>query len=229
MWGKLLHKLFTSNVPELVLSTIIPVLFLVFMIKDRQSKHILSFFCWGIFSVLLAFVLNEWAVLSTGNSERLTTSIAPIIEETLKALPLLLIFMNNKVFDKKLVIYCAMASGIGFSIQETLFYVSSLSIESGLQSILPVLIRTLTTCLMHGMSTAVIGFAITVTANYKDVRIPMIMGMLALSATIHSLFNRLISTRLAVFAMLLPAVLYFIGLLLSDSFEEDNASSKVIV
>jgi RsiW-degrading membrane proteinase PrsW (M82 family) len=218
----LLQKLFESNVPDFVLATIIPVLFLIFMIKDRQSRYILSFFCWGVLSVLFAFIFNELALNEGDQSARLGTSIAPIIEETLKALPVILLFARNKVADKRIVIYCAMASGIGFSIQETLFYLQALTMNSGLSSIVPVVIRTLTTCLMHGMATAVIGFSIIMTAGFKDVRASMIMGMLALAATIHSLFNLMIGTRLAVMAMVMPAALYFAGLALASGMENEK-------
>lgn len=111
-----------------------------------------------------------------------------------------------------------MASGIGFSVQETLFYFTSFTSSPDIASLFPLIIRTVTTCLMHGMTTAIIGFGITITANFRNIRVPMILGLLALSSTIHSLFNILISTRLAIISLVMPAILYFVGLaLLSDS------------
>jgi RsiW-degrading membrane proteinase PrsW (M82 family) len=96
---------------------------------------------------------------------------------------------------KNLIIYCAMASGIGFSVQETLYYFSTLTLITGVTEFIPLFMRIVTTCLMHGMSTAVIGFGIVLTSQFKSIRIPMILGLFALSATIHSLFNILLTTR----------------------------------
>ncbi len=214
-----MNELFASDIPGFVFSMLIPVLFLIFMLKDRQSKYILSYFCWGLFSVIFAFLLNEWAAGGTGPVERISYNVAPIIEEALKALPLLL-FFRNRDFRPSLIIYCAMASGIGFSVQEMLYYFTNFSAAPGLLSLFPLLVRTATTCLMHGMSTAVLGFGITITAGYKTIRVPICLGLLALSATIHSLYNILINTRLAIIALITPAILYFLGLALLSGEEE---------
>lgn len=223
MHKDVLAELFNSNIPGFVFSMLIPLLFLIFMIKDKHSKYILSYFCWGLCSVLLAFVLNEWFSVAPEQSGRVSSDVAPIIEETLKALPLLLLFKKKSYNNNNLIIYCAMASGIGFSVQETLFYFTSFASSPDIASLFPLLVRTVTTCLMHGMTTAVIGFGITITADYKNIRVPMVLGLLALSATIHSIYNVLINTKLAIIALVLPALLYFIGLaLLSDQNETDG-------
>jgi len=225
--GGIMAELLGSNIPGFVFSMLIPLLFLIFMLKDRQSKYILSYFCWGLFSVLFAFLLNEWVAGGAGATERITYNVAPIIEETLKALPLLL-FFRNREFKPNLIIYCAMASGVGFSVQETLYYFTSFTSSPDAASLLPLIVRTVTTCLMHGMSTAVLGFGITITARLKAIRIPMVLGLLALSATIHSLFNILINTRLAIIALIMPAILYFLGLaLLSDSEADESEPGEL--
>lgn len=224
--NEILIELFASDTPVFVFSMLIPLLFLIFMLKNKESKYILSFFCWGLLSVILAFILNK---TFTNNSaqyefERITDDVAPIVEETLKALPLFL-FLNRKDTNKNLLIYCAMASGIGFSIQETLYYFNYLTTSVGISTLLPILLRTVTTCLMHGMSTAILGYGLTVTYKYKTIRIPLMLGLIALSATIHSLYNVLIGTHLAVIALLMPAVLYFFGLVLLS--ENESVDDKV--
>lgn len=219
MFSDIISELFSSSIPGFLFSVLIPLLFLIVMIKDKPSKYLMGYFCYGIFSVVFAFILNEWFSNYPGQINRVSSDIAPIVEEMVKALPLLLFLRKNQPNDN-LVIYCAMSSGIGFSIQETLFYFSSFVSSPSLFSLFPLIMRTITTCLMHGMSTAVIGFGVKITRDKKIIRLPMILGLLALSATIHSLYNILIGTRLAIIALLMPATLYFIGLaLLSDDGE----------
>lgn len=222
MLSSIFNSLLNSNTPGFVFSMLIPLLFLIVMIKDKQARYILAFFCWGICSVLVAYIINTSFSYDSEQSARLTTSIAPIIEESLKALPLL-IFMIKKQENEKLVIYCAMASGIGFSVQETLYYFTSLSSTPDMGLLLPVIVRTVTTCLMHGMATTIVGFGIARLTNDRRVRIPIVLGMLSLAVTIHSIFNTLIYTRLAFFALIMPAVLYFVGLmLLSEDSDMDS-------
>lgn len=214
VWVNLM-KLLQSHIPGFVLAVLIPVLFLLFMIKDENARRVLGYFSWGVFSVFFAFMINSYFQDSVIQASRLSQDIAPIVEETLKALPLLL-FLIRPPGCRSLILYCAMASGIGFSIQETLYYfVSQASNRPDWLSWLPVLVRTMTTCLMHGMNTAVIGFGLMITLEHKQLRIPMLSGLLALAAVIHSLYNVLINTRLAIFALLMPAILYFLGLFLT--------------
>lgn len=215
--SKVITQLFDTNIPVYIAAAVIPVLFLLFVVKERKARYILAFFCWGIFSVALAFIVNTWFGLHTGQPGRVSTSVAPIVEETLKALPLLLFLGKKQVekFDRNLVLYCAFAAGIGFSVVETIYYFSTTSVAgSGAGHLFPIIMRTVTTCLMHGMATAILGFGIAVTIGYKMVRAPMLLGLLALAATLHSLFNILLDTRLAIVALLLPLVLYVLGLLL---------------
>ncbi|NLI13972.1 MAG: PrsW family intramembrane metalloprotease [Peptococcaceae bacterium] len=221
MLNDILSGLFSSDIPGFTFSMLIPLLFLSAMIKNQRSRHIILYFCWGLFAVVFAYILNEWFSGDTSLSAGLTSDIAPIVEETLTALPLLLFFRRRDGDDPNLIIYCAMASGIGFSVQETLYYFTSFTADPGLFSLFPLLVRTATTCLMHGMSTAVIGFGIVITSRYKGIRIPMILGLLSLAATIHSLYNILIGTRLAIIALLMPAVLYFTGLALLSGDDEE--------
>lgn len=221
---EIIGELIATNIPGFVFSMLIPLLFLIVMIKDKRSKHVLLYFAWGVCSVLFAFVFNEWFSRLSGGIGNVSADIAPIVEETLKALPLLL-FFRRKSFSPMIIIYCAMASGIGFSVQEMLYYFTQFTADSGLYSLIPLLVRTATTCLMHGMTTAIIGFGLTITANLRAIRIPMILGLLALASVIHSLYNILINTRLAVLALIMPAALYFAGLaLLSDENEEEGTN-----
>ncbi len=219
MLANIINNLLESNIPGFIFSILIPLLFLIFMVKDKFSKYLLGYFCYGVLSVVFAFILNEWFSQYPGQINRVSSDISPIVEETVKALPLLHFFRKDR-HNRKLVIYCAMASGIGFSVNETLFYFTSFVSSPSLYSIFPLIMRTITTCLMHGMSTAVVGFGVSITRDNKIIRLPMILGLLALSATIHSLYNILIGTRLAIVALLMPAALYFVGIALLSNDDE---------
>lgn len=218
MLANIISDMLDYNIPGFLFSVLIPLLFTSVMIKDKSSKYLMGYFCYGIFSVVFAFILNEWFSNYPGQINRVSSDIAPIVEETVKSLPLLLFFQKDRPSDN-LVIYCAMASGIGFSVHETLFYFTSFISPPGLFSLFPLIMRTFTTCLMHGMSTAIVGFGVKITKDKKIIKLPMILGLIALSATIHSLFNILIGTSMAILAMLMPAVFYFMGLALMSDIE----------
>jgi len=186
---------------------VIPLLFVAFILDDKRSRQIILYFCWGIFAGVLAFNLNNLLSGIPGELERMTLSIAPMIEEICKGLPLLL-FLDKKKYPQitKLIVFCAMASGVGFSIQESMYYFEMSSREA--MDIWLLVVRTLTTSLMHGMTTATFGIGLLVTQKERALRMPIIFGLFALCASIHALFNLLLQTRFALIAMIMPVLMF---------------------
>ncbi|MDR2546108.1 MAG: PrsW family intramembrane metalloprotease [Lachnospiraceae bacterium] len=199
------------------IATFIPLMFVALMLGKGESRQIILFFGWGLFSGVLAFHLNN--SFGAGQTERLALSIAPMIEEICKGLPLLL-FLNQKKYPSvsKLIIFCAMASGVGFSIQESIYFFSLSSRE--INDLLVLVFRTLTTALMHGMVTAAFGIGLMMTQQLKNVRLPIIFGLLAFCASLHALFNLLLQTNFAAIAVVMPVAMFaavwvFLGTLVS--------------
>ena len=188
----------------------IPMLFIVFMLENKSSKQIILFFCWGLFAGLLAFNLNNLLGTTSEQAERMTVSIAPMIEEVCKGLPLLLIVIRNKYPHlTKQIVFCGLASGIGFSVQESMYYFTVSSRE--IIDVLMLIVRVLTTSLMHGMVTAAFGIGLMLLHKQRSMLIPVIFGLFALCASVHSLFNLLMHTWMAWLSMLMPIVLFFAG------------------
>ena len=188
----------------------IPLLFTAFMIDNKDSRRIILYFCWGLFSGVLAFNLNNHFGAQWGQSERMVLSIAPMIEEVCKGLPVLL-FLNRKRYPQitKLIVFCAMASGVGFSIQETMYYFAISPREVG--DIASLVVRTFTTALMHSMTTAAFGIGLMLLHRQKQIIVPLVFGLFALSASIHALFNLLLQTYLAVIALIMPLAMFAAG------------------
>jgi len=188
----------------------VPMLFLVLMLENKSSRQVILFFSWGLFAGILAFNLNNLFGVTRDQAERMTISIAPMIEEVCKGLPVLL-FLNKKKYPHltKHIVFCALASGIGFSVQESLFYYSMSS--HNVIDVLLLTVRVLTTSLMHGMVTAAFGIGIMVLQKQRSMLVPVIFGLFALCVGIHSLFNLLMHTWMAWLSMLIPIVMFFAG------------------
>jgi len=192
------------------IAMVIPMLFIALMLDDKGSRRIILYFCWGVFSGVLAFNLNNYFGSSYEQAQRMSVSIAPVIEEICKGLPVLL-FLNTRKYPRitKLIVFCALSSGAGFSILESMYYFAASSREPG--DIAALVVRSLTTALMHGMVTAAFGIGIMVTQKFRGMRIPVVFGLFALCASTHALFNLLLKTRLAAVAMIMPVVMFMAG------------------
>lgn len=188
----------------------IPLLFLAFILDSKDGRQVVLFFCWGFFAGVLAFHLNNYFAPGQSHAQRLTLSIAPLIEEICKGAPLLL-FLNRRRYPRitKLIVFCAMASGIGFSIQESMYYFTVSSRE--LSDIADLVTRSFTTALMHGTTTAAVGIGLMLLNEHKKLLVPLVFGLFALSATIHALFNLLLLTDLAVVAAIIPIAMLIAG------------------
>ena len=112
-----------------------------------------------------------------------------------------------------------MASGIGFSILENYLYLS-ITASSGLGgSIIFIITRSLTASLMHGSTTALIGYAIQIMHNYNFFSFFLSSGMYLLAVSIHSIYNLLGLTKgLQVIAILIPVFVFMLEYYLFNFF-----------
>ena len=105
-----------------------------------------------------------------------------------------------------------MASGVGFSIQENYLYLYE-NFGGGAQP-LYIIIRSLTTCVMHGLTVAMLGYGIQTVKQNRVLTYPALFGLFSLAVTIHALFNLYIDSPLKLLGMLFPALLFLAGMLL---------------
>ncbi|MCL2013415.1 MAG: PrsW family intramembrane metalloprotease [Oscillospiraceae bacterium] len=215
----------TTQILGICTAIIIPLIFVAVMIKDRNSRRIILYFCWGTFVGFLSYLGNNYFADSPEQAERITTSVAPIVEEFFKALPLLL-FLRKKTHPQigENIIYCALASGIGFSIEESIYYFSASAGMAGDVAVL--VVRTMTTALMHGMATAIFGTGLALLQKQRHILLPVLFGLLALSTAIHALFNLLLPTNAAVVAVLMPVGLYFAGLIFLANMKKERQEEE---
>ena len=76
---EIVEELIATDIPGFVFSMLMPLFFLIVMIKDKRSKHVLLYFAWGVGSVLFAFIFNEWFSQLSGGIGNVSSDIAPIV------------------------------------------------------------------------------------------------------------------------------------------------------
>jgi RsiW-degrading membrane proteinase PrsW (M82 family) len=145
-----------------------------------------------------------------------TRYVAPPIEESLKALPILALFVFNRLGFKLDAAIAGFAVGAGFSMVENFWYLREYS-ESNVSAWL---VRGFGTAIMHGGATAlfaVISHEMTerqaeaAATRYRFNPLLFIPG-LALAIAFHSAFNHFAGQPVAIMAitlLLVPMVLFF--------------------
>ena len=189
--------------------TLIPLLFLIVVIKGEYRRLIL-FFAWGLTSAILVYLIN--ILLDTHLLLEQTfflTQLIPAVEELIKVFPLLFLLKSSKRTSQFSIVRLAMAAGIGLSILENYLYLSMTSSSGMANSIFFIITRSLTACVLHGSLTALIGWAIQVMRNRRFFSLGFLLGMYLLAVSIHSLYNALgLLENLRVVGILIPLFLF---------------------
>lgn len=97
------------------LVTALPLLFLLAFLK-REQRVLVYFLLWGLCAAIIVYYLRSGIDATGISTAYYAVDLGPLLEECMKALPLVLLFLaTGKKYDRY-ILQLAMASGIGFSI-----------------------------------------------------------------------------------------------------------------
>ena len=178
---------------------------LLMTMLHKRSRLILGFVLGGMVLAVCAYEMNSLACsIFQIDGPTLSVKVAPIIEEILKALPVL--FFAILVSDeRKLVLELAMSVGIGFAILENAFLLITYAEQVDL---VWAIVRGVSTSLSHGMCTMVVGCGIIFVRKQKKLFYTGTFALLAAAMTLHAIFNLLIQSPYDYVALALPIIIY---------------------
>ncbi len=197
----------------LFISMCIPLIMMAALLEEK-SRRLIVFMLLGISMCLLASELNPIiAYFISDDRTYITTNITPIIEELLKAIPILFYaYVFNE--DRQSVLEVAMAVGIGFALLENAWilvkYMDSISIVLAF-------IRGFGSALMHGVCCLFVGYGTSFIKVRRKLFYSGIFAMLSVAIIYHSIYNSLVQSSYPMVGIVLPIVTY-IPLLLYIKF-----------
>jgi RsiW-degrading membrane proteinase PrsW (M82 family) len=165
----------------------------------------------GLAAFPLALFVNTLALnaLRTGMAAAAAVAlvrlaIAPVVEEALKATGVVVVSHRRDFTFFADGAVCGFAAGTAFAVVENLFYVQRLAEEAGLGLSLN---RALSTSLMHGTASALVGVAVArLRFGGGRSRLTALLAGLSLAMLYHVLFNRLVNSGLSPALMLAGAI-----------------------
>lgn len=181
----------------------IPILFMTILV-EKKARFPLIFVLVGIFVSVFASEVNGLLskVLSM-DKYSITVTVTPVIEELLKAMPVL--YYALVISDKKEKLFTAsMATGIGFAVLENAFYL----LKNPNFSMLSAVIRAFGAGLMHGMCTLLVGVGISFVKKKRKLFAVGTFGLLSTAIVYHGIYNILIQSELSIIGALLPIATY---------------------
>ena len=180
-------------------------LLLLMTLMDARSRLLTGFMLVGMLTAASAYEINSTVqVMFWMTGQEVSVWVAPVIEELLKAVPIL--FYSVAVSDdRKILLPLSMAVGIGFAILENAYlltaYIDQVTISWAL-------VRGLSTSLSHGLCTLTVGYGMSFVRKQKKLFYTGIFGLLSLAMTFHAVFNLLIQSQYDWIGMGLPILLF---------------------
>ena len=197
----------------LFLCAAVPMLPALYMIPDKRSRIFVGYMLLGMVVCLIASEVNSALLGAFGGDVRyVSTNITPIIEEVIKALPVLyfaLFFSDNR--DTLLSISFAM--GLGFAVLENMVILTG-SIEK--VTVLWALVRGFGAARMHSSCTSMIGRGISYVHKRRKLFYCGTYSLLIAAVIAHALFNTLIQSQYkaaaygVIVAMYIPQLLMIV-------------------
>lgn len=173
----------------------VPLLLLVLLVDNAQTRFLLLFFIWGSIAGYLASEINTELLAVAGISlQALQIQFAPLVEELLKAVPLAVVaIIAPNYLRRREIILAAVFAGFGFSFVENFSYLIQQQQLSSLALTQYVITRSVSTTVMHGTATGIIGAALYyVSEPFLDdfgFKPLFVLYGYCLAVLLHALFN----------------------------------------
>ena len=153
-----------------------------------------------LFSAYVSAFVSVWAGLDAVHA---AVEVAPMAEEAIKLLPLLLYLVVLEP-DTDDIDLAFVVLAVGFATMESAFYLG----DSGTSSPITLLMRGLGTSMMHVVCGVVVGYGLVHAWKHPWLRAVGTFGLLCLAMAYHGIFNLLVAAdgvaRIA--AVILPLV-----------------------
>jgi len=179
--------------------------------KLIRPRRVVRLLIAGGVAALASLVVNSWIAHGLG-MDRLEVSryLAPVVEELLKAVPVVLAVSRRRVGFLVDAAIVGFAVGAGFAAVENTEYFFAL----GKTGLLLWLVRGFGTALMHGSTTAIVAITSKLLADrFGSTGVRVFLPGLILAISLHSAFNHFfISPNLTAVVMLVVLPMFFVGL-----------------
>ena len=183
----------------------LPMIPMLFILPEKKSRLFLGYMIIGATVCLIAGEVNVQLLgLFGGDKLYVTTTITPISEELLKAIPVLyfaIVFSD----DRETLLSISFALGIGFAVLENAVILTQ-NIRT--VSLIWALARVIGAALMHGACTAAVGMGMSFVRKRRKLSFCGTFALLIAAVMYHATFNVLVQSDYSVIAFIMPAAMY---------------------
>ena len=197
-----------DNLIYILFICIVAPLILMLFLLPKKTRLIMCYMVIGVAVALFVSEINSMilAGLKTIGYDvhYVTTTITPVTEEILKAIPVFIyaFFISD---DKKKLMPISLALGVGFG-----FFDNTVILLQNAESVTITwaIARGFSTALMHGVCTLAIGYGLSFVRMKRKLCWTGTFSLLAIAMIYHGVFNMLVESDYRVFGFILPVATY---------------------
>ncbi|HXL15146.1 MAG TPA: PrsW family glutamic-type intramembrane protease, partial [Methylomirabilota bacterium] len=168
----------------------------------------------GAVSAGISFIVNRHLLGFRLGDATLSHYIAPLVEESIKALYLVFLIRTARVGFLVDAGILGFAVGTGFALVENLYYAGA----TGDAGIGLWIVRGLGTAVMHGSATAIVGIlSKSITDRRGSGSLLLFLPGILLAAAVHALFNRVVANPFVSTAAILVTMPLLVGIVFHRS------------
>jgi RsiW-degrading membrane proteinase PrsW (M82 family) len=198
---------------ENVFICIVAPLLITMICTDKRGRSNLIFFIAGMATCLLsAYVNTFFARFYDASIIQATVELAPVIEETMKILPLLfflLVYEPEQWEVRSAIIFVA----AGFATFENTCYL----IGNGTSQLWFLIMRGFGTGTMHIVCGAIVGYGILYVWKRPWLKVPGAFGLFCIAINFHAIYNLLLSMGgvVQMVGLVIPIFTVFFGVVIN--------------
>ena len=177
----MLTNALAAVLPVLIFLT---VLYVMDSFKLVPRRSVLAAVAYGGLSALAIILLHAWLPLERLSSDTVNRYVAPLTEETAKALLIVALVLTHRIGFLVDALVAGFAVGTGFALIENVVYLSTIDAPLSLW-----LTRGVGTALLHGAATGIFGMIFKTLIDRRRSLALAIGAPLAAAVVIHSGFN----------------------------------------
>ena len=166
----------------------VPILITLFFTKGASRRYALFFIMGMGLCLLTAYISGFIDQLCGKDNEWTVVYVSPVVEESMKMLPLLFYMILTDPDDSKMF-----SSGVALAAGFATFENCCFLLASETAGLTVILVRGMAVGVMHVVSIMVLCLGLILIRKLLPVSVPGIVGALSFSMTFHSLYNLLVS------------------------------------
>ena len=186
----------------------IPALLSLFVL-EKPSRLVFGSFLIGMSICLFTSETNDILFGMMGQTtDYFTTTISPIIEEVVKAIPILaLAFLISEKNNRKKIVQASFAVGLGFAVMENITILTQTTSTQSFTAFWA-LTRGLGAGLLHSVCTMAVGLGVSFVRTKKKFFYCGTLALLMLAITYHAIYNTIITSPWKNYGFALPMATY---------------------